>query len=72
MNRVTFTVVGYVMLTLGFLSIILSLIGLRLVPISFIDEFFSPVVSLLIKLSLIVGGIIIFYISRVNPDQEDE
>lgn len=68
MNRVVYTVVGYVLLCIGFLSIILGLIGLRFAPLAFIDEYFSTIISFVIKLCLIIGGIVMFYMSRINPE----
>jgi len=70
MNRVTLTVVGYVLLLLGFLSLILGMIGLSLKPLTFIDNAAGPLGSFLIKLLMIVMGMIIFYVNRMPPDEE--
>ena len=67
MNRVVLTVLGYVMLTVGVLSLILGAIGLRLQPISFIDRSFNPLTAFVIKLVILIIGIILFYRSRINP-----
>lgn len=66
-NRVTFTILGYVLLCIGFLSVILGAIGLRFGPLAFIDEGFSPIVSFTIKLCIIIAGVVMFYMSRIDP-----
>ena len=67
MNRVVFTVLGYILMTVGILSLILGTIGLRLQPISYIDRHVSPLTAFIIKLMLVVVGVILFYRSRINP-----
>lgn len=68
MNRVAFTLLGYVLFALGVLSLILGSIGLRLQPISLIDENFSPLTSFVIKIVIMIIGIVLFYRSRINPE----
>ena len=70
MNRITFTVLGYVLLLLGMLSLILGFIGLGLKPLVFLDHTFGPLGSFLVKLLMVLGGMIMFYMSRV-PAEED-
>ena len=70
MNRVTFTVVGYGLVLIGFLSLILAMIGLSLKPLVFIDRSLGPLGSFLVKLLMIVFGMIILYMSRVPMDDE--
>ena len=71
MNRVTFTVIGYILILLGFLSLILSMIGLGLTPLKFIDNILGPLGSFIAKLLMIVVGMIMFYMSRVPADEDD-
>ena len=67
MNRVVLTVLGYVLMTAGILSLILGTIGLRLIPISYVDKSFSPLAAFVIKLMIVIVGVILFYRSRMNP-----
>jgi uncharacterized membrane protein len=67
MNRVVLTVLGYVLMTAGILSLILGTIGLRLQPISYIDKAVSPLTAFIIKLLMVIVGIVLFYRSRMNP-----
>ena len=70
MNRVTWSIIGWLLFLLGFISIILGLIGLNITPLVFIDRVFNPLFAFLIKLILIIAGIIIFYMSRLPAEDE--
>ena len=70
MNRVTWTIIGWLLFLFGFISIILGLIGLNITPLVFIDRMFNPLFAFLIKLILIIAGIIIFYMSRLPQEEE--
>jgi hypothetical protein len=70
MNRVTFTVIGYLLFLTGFVALILGLIGLSLQPLVFLDNYVGPLGSLFVKLLMVVLGMIIFYVSRVPIDEE--
>lgn len=50
------------MFIIGVIALVLSLIGLRLSFLSFIDA--NPVVGLVIKLSLIIVGLMIVYLTK--------
>lgn len=71
MNRVTYTVLGYVLIVLGFVSLILAMIGLRLQMLIFLDEWLGALGSFLAKILMIVIGMIMFYMSRM-PDDDVE
>jgi hypothetical protein len=64
MNRPFFTIVGFFLFSLGVLSLILSLVGLKL---TFLDAIYNQgVLTVLIQLCLLFGGMIILYLSRVG------
>lgn len=71
MDRPIITVVGYLFLLFGFLSLILSMIGLRLSFLKFL-EFGGPLVALIIKVGMIVIGLILMYVSKtIAADREE-
>ena len=71
MDRPIITVIGYLLLLFGFLALILSMIGLRLSFLRFL-EFGGPLVALVIKLAMIVAGFILMYVSKtIAQDKED-
>ena len=72
MDKPLVTVIGYIFLLLGFLSIILSIVGLRLSFLSFL-EFAGPLIAFMIKISFIMIGFIIMYISKtIQRDRLEE
>ena len=70
MNRVTYTVIAYLLIVLGFVSLILAMVGLSLKPLTIIDDMAGPLGSFLIKILFILVGFIMFYMSRL-PIEDD-
>ncbi len=65
MHKGHLTLIGFILFMLGSLSLILSLVGLNLSIFSFMEKMPS-VTGLLVKLFLIVGGMIIMYVSKMD------
>jgi len=57
-----YSVGGYTLFVLGFLSLVLGLLGIKLTILAWLDNF-STVVSLVIKLGMLMGGLILMYVS---------
>lgn len=70
MNRVTFTVIGYLLILFGMIALVLGFIGLNLAPLSFLDRLAGPLGAFLIKLLMVIGGMIMFYVARVPQDND--
>lgn len=73
MSRNVMTIVGFLCFFIGLISIVLSLVGLRLSIISFADNI-SPLFAFVFKLFLLFGGMVIFYMGRssdYDPEMED-
>lgn len=72
MKKSYLSILGFVLFTIGFVSLMLMITGLRLSYISFIDNM-GDLPGLLIRLSMIIIGIILVYVSRIStqiPEQE--
>ena len=72
MNKRTFwTITGFLLFFFGFLSMILYLFagGIRLTFLSFIDSF-GPVAGFVIRIIMIFGGMVIFYVGRTGDSIE--
>ena len=65
------TIIGFLLFLFGFLSMILYLFagGLQIQFLSFIDNF-GTVASFVIRLVMIFGGIVIFYVARTGNELE--
>lgn len=72
MGKPIVTVIGYILILLGFLALILSMIGLRLKFLAFL-EFGGPLIAFMIKMSMIMFGFIIMYISKtIERDRAEQ
>ena len=68
MNRPIWTIVGFVMFAVGILSVILALVGLKFTFLNFIYN--HGVITLIVQLFLLFGGMIILYVSRTSGDED--
>jgi hypothetical protein len=69
MNKGIITASGYILFALGFLSILFTLVGLQLTPLKWLSSLGSGT-SLIIKLLMLFGGLIIMYISKLPPERD--
>jgi len=60
-----FTLIGIIFIGLGFLSMILSLIGVRFTFLAFLENY-GRLASLLFKIFLVMGGIIMIALVQDN------
>ena len=67
MNKPIWTLVGFIIVCLGVLSLILSMVGLRFSFLSFIYD--HGVLSLVIQVLAMFAGIVIMYVSRVSDEE---
>lgn len=65
MKKNIISLIGFSLFFIGIISLVLSLVGIRLQIISFADEI-SPLFGFVFKLILLFGGMIIFFMSRTN------
>ena len=71
MNKGYITIIGYLLFLAGFMSILLSMVGLQLTFLSWIQSFGTEV-SIIIKLVMLFGGLIIMYISKMPSEDSDD
>ena len=63
MKNTIFTVLGFAFLLTGFIALILSLVGVRLVMLAFLDLIPSPG-SFIAKIVMIMIGIVLIYVGK--------
>ncbi len=61
------SIIGFVMFAIGILSIILSLVGLKFTFMDFIYN--HGVITVIIQLILLFGGVIILYVARTSNEE---
>ncbi|WP_235298381.1 hypothetical protein [Portibacter marinus] len=65
MKKALFTILGFTLLIIGFLSLILMGLGLQLSYLKFIDNL-GALLGFLIRIVMIVAGLIIIYVTRTS------
>ncbi|NUO01447.1 MAG: hypothetical protein HUU01_12630 [Saprospiraceae bacterium] len=70
-NKGITALIGFVLVGLGFLSIILSMIGLKFSFLTWIDAPGS-LFGFIVKVVMILAGFVIIYLSLSNNNEEDE
>ena len=65
------TVIGFLLVLSGFISLILSMIGLELSFLRFLDAM-NPLLRFIVRLVMIVGGLILMYIDSIREPDIDE
>lgn len=69
-NKGLLTSVGFGLILVGFLSIILSLVGLRFMFLAWMD-LTGPLFSFVIKLVLVLGGFTLVYYAQTDFEGEE-
>lgn len=69
MKKGILTAIGYLLFALGFLSILMTLVGLQLTPLKWLASLGTGL-ALIIKLAMLFGGLIIMYISKMPPERD--
>ena len=64
-NKGIFSLVGFLLMGLGFISIVLSLIGAQLSFLTWLDSF-GQLTGFVIKILMIIVGIVIIYLTQSN------
>ncbi len=70
-NRGWVTLVGFLLAGTGFLSLILSLVGLNLAFLTWMDAA-GGLLGLIIRLLMIMVGVIIIYLTQTNFEGEQK
>jgi len=70
MKKGYITVLGYLLFLAGFMSILLSMVGLQLTFLSWMSALGTGT-SIILKLVFLFSGLIIMYISKMPPEEDD-
>ncbi|HQV65427.1 MAG TPA: hypothetical protein PLO48_01400 [Saprospiraceae bacterium] len=69
MKRPYLTLIGFIIFSLGILSLILSLVGLNFTFLNFMYN--HGVLTVICQLLMLFGGMVIMYVSRVSDETEE-
>ena len=70
MNKGLITAAGYLLFALGFLSILMTIVGLQLTPLKWLSGLNAGMATA-IKLSMLFGGLILMYLSKMPPERDE-
>ncbi|MBK9737879.1 MAG: hypothetical protein IPO92_24260 [Saprospiraceae bacterium] len=68
MNKPLWSMLGFVFFAVGILSIILLLVGLKFTFLNFMYN--HGVLTMIVQLALLFGGMIMLYVSRTSSEEE--
>ena len=69
-KKVTVTTIGFLLAGVGFLALVLSLVGVKLSYLVWIDRP-GPLFGFVGKLVMIIAGIIMIYMGKTDLEQEE-
>ena len=64
-----FTLIGFVIFMIGMSALVLSLVGVKLAFLTFIDQP-SPMFGFLARLAMILGGIVVIVLAQTDWQRE--
>lgn len=69
-KKAAFALTGFILMALGFLSLVFGAIGIRFMFLGFLDAL-PPIGTLLVHLGMLFGGIVIMYIGLTDWNEEE-
>lgn len=64
-NKGLLTLIGFILVSLGFLALVLSIVGVKISFLLWIDKP-GPLFGFLIRLLMIIGGFTLVYLAQTN------
>lgn len=64
-NKGLLTLIGFILLTLGFMALVLSIVGVKLSFLLWIDRP-GPLFGFLFRLLMIIAGFVMVYLAQTN------
>lgn len=72
MKKTLWVTLGFLMFIIGFTALVLSMVGVKLSYLTWIDEF-GGLFGFLIRILMIIGGVVVVYLTVTDwRNQEDE
>lgn len=70
-KKAVLSIVGFGLFIFGFLSLLLSIVGIKIVFLLWLDAL-GPLAGMLLKLSMIIAGIVIVVVTRGDEARFDD
>lgn len=69
-HSTTLTVIGFILLFLGLVSLLLNFVGVDIFFLTWLYEL-GVGISIIVRLLMMVGGIVLIYLARTDWEQEE-
>jgi hypothetical protein len=69
-NKSLKLVIAFILFVLGFMSLLMSMLGLQFTYLRWLEKL-PVLLSVLIKLAMLIGGIVLAYMVTLGKDSED-
>jgi len=70
-NKALWTTVGFLLIITGFLALALSMVGIQLALLAWIDAL-GGLFGFIVKLLMVLGGFVIVYLSQADLNDLDD
>lgn len=64
-NKALLTLIGFILIALGFLALVLSIVGVKIAFLLWIDQP-GPLFGFLFRILMILGGFVLVYLAQTN------
>ncbi len=71
MNKGTYSILGFILIALGVLALVLSLVGVQIAFLTWIDNF-GQLTGFLIRLLFIISGVVMIVMTRSGEQMHEE
>lgn len=69
-KKTTLTTIGFLLAGVGFLALVLSLVGVKLSYLVWLDRM-GPLFGFVAKLIMVIAGIVLIYVGKTDLQQEE-
>lgn len=71
MNKGLYSLIGFLLFIFGFIALVLSMVGLKLYPLLWLD-YFGAGFGLILRLLMVIGGLVLVFITRSGEVSHSE
>ena len=71
MSKAIYSIIGFILFVLGFLALVLQMVGVQLVFLTWLDNWGGGI-GLFLRISMIITGLVIVIVTRSGEQTHDE
>ena len=70
-KKTAWTIVGFALFSLGMIALVLTLVGVELIFLNWLQSF-GGLIAFLVKVALVVAGVVVVALARTDWEQSEE